>query len=62
MPAKERLRADKEGRPARAREHPAQGSHEHPVAAAKAWPGRLALQHRELMAKDHDLDVVVQVV
>lgn len=61
VPAQERLRAHYERRPTRAKENPADRRHEQPVSTAKARPPHLALEHRELMAKDHDLDVVVQV-
>ena len=61
MPAQQRLRAHNERRPTRTREHPADRRHEQPVSTAKARPADLALEHRELMAKDHELDVVVQV-
>jgi hypothetical protein len=62
VPTQERLRAHYERRPTRAKENPADRRHEQPVSTAKARPPHLALEHRELMAKDHDLDVVVQVV
>jgi hypothetical protein len=61
VPAQQRLRAHNERRPTRTREHPADRRHEQPVSTAKARPADLALEHRELMAKDHELDVVVQV-
>ncbi len=61
MPAQQRLWVHDERRPTRARQHPAERRHEQPVATAKTRPARLALEHRELLAQDHDLDVVVQV-
>ncbi len=60
MPAQQRLRAHDERRPAWAREHLAERRHDQPLTTAKTRPADLALEHRELMAKDHDLDVVVQ--
>jgi hypothetical protein len=42
--AKERLRAHEERRPPSSRKHPAHRGHEQPVATAKAWPARLALE------------------
>jgi hypothetical protein len=62
VPPKQRLRADQERRPALSREHPARRRQEQPVAAAKARPGNLPLEHRKLVAKDHYLDAVMQTV
>ena len=61
VPAQQRLRADDERGPTWARQNLAERGHEQPVSTAKTPPAGLALEHRELMAKDHDLDVVVQV-
>jgi len=61
VPAQQRLRAHDKRRPTRARQNPADRRHEQPISTAKARPADLAREHRELMAKDHDLDVVVQV-
>lgn len=43
-------------------EHLAERSHEQPIAAAKARPASMALEHGELMTKDQDLDVLVQIL
>ena len=60
VPTQERLRTHQERKPPWARENPADRRHEQPVSTAKARPPHLTLEHRQLMAKDHDLDVVGQ--
>jgi hypothetical protein len=43
-------------------QHPAQRSHEQPIAAAKPRPANTALEYGELMTKDQDLEVVVPIL
>jgi hypothetical protein len=62
VPPKKSLRTDQERSPTRAREHPAQRSHEQPIAAAKARPGNTAPEYGELMTKDQDLDVAAAIL
>jgi hypothetical protein len=62
VPAKERLWAHHERRPSSSREGPADRGHEHTVATAKTRLAHLALQDLQLVAKDHYLDVAVQMI
>jgi hypothetical protein len=41
---------------------PADRGHEQPVATAKAGLAHLALEDHQLVAKDHQLDIAVQMI
>ena len=62
MPNKERLWAHRERRPSSARERPADRGHEQPVEAAKTGPAHLSLEDLQLVTKDRQFDIPVQLV
>jgi hypothetical protein len=62
VPPKERLRTDQERRPPSTGQQPAERCHEQPVAASKSRSADLALEDHQLVAKDRQLDVAVQIV
>jgi hypothetical protein len=58
MPAKQRVWTNEERRPARPAQQPAGGSQEHPVALVQPRASDLAAKNRELVAQDHDLELL----
>ena len=58
MPAQQRRRRDQEGGPALPRQEPGQRGQDQAIGRRVARPGNLAVQHRQLVAQDGDLDVL----
>jgi hypothetical protein len=58
MPAKQRVRANEERRPARSAQHPAGCSQEHAVSLLKPRTSALAAKNRELVPQHHDLELL----
>ncbi len=58
MPAKQRVRANEERRPARPAKQPAGRSQEHPVSLLQPWTSDLAAKNPELVAQHHDLELL----
>src|SRR6266545_5806089 len=58
VPPQDRVRSDKEARPAPARKRAAQHREERTVGGAELGSLDLAAQHGELVAEHHDLDVL----
>jgi hypothetical protein len=56
MPAKQRLRANEEGRTARTAQQPAGRRQKHSVTPIQPRPSHLAAKNRELVAQHHDLE------
>src|ERR1700704_863222 len=59
MPAQQRRRRDQERRPALPRQEPGQRGQDQAISWCVAWPGNLAVKHRQLVAKDGNLDVLI---
>jgi hypothetical protein len=62
MPPKQSLRPDQEGTPALPRQDAACRGHKGPIRRTEGRPSHLAPEHGELVAQDHDLDVLVGLV
>ena len=58
MPAKQRRRCDDKRPPARSRQQPAGGSKEDSIGRPQPRPSNLTAQHRQLVAKHHDLQLL----
>ncbi|HZD02606.1 MAG TPA: hypothetical protein VFA46_21185, partial [Actinomycetes bacterium] len=58
VPPQDRVRGDKEARPAPARKRSAQHRQQRTIGRSELGPLHLAAQHVELMAEDGDLDVL----
>jgi hypothetical protein len=58
MPAHERLRAEREGRPRRTRQRAAQCREQRAISRFGSQPPELALRDRELVAEDEDLKLL----
>ena len=59
MPSQHRCRCHQERRPALSRQEPGQCGQDQAISWCVAWPGNLAVQHRQLVAKDCNLDVLI---
>ena len=59
MPAQQRRRRDEERRPALPRQHPGQRGEDQAIGGGVARAGNLTVQHRQLVAQDGDLEILV---